>query len=185
MDDGIMILESEEEYILHEKSLYRNFYRNYPAYSLKFFTIVDKNRLRPNIPYNAQKIFALKHAGMLNCVASFTINPEVTFEVEDMGFSIPKSTSVCEGLHFYSRFAETMNLEAYKKLFTFALSYLLNSNFKTMYSSCSEKLIRFYTAVGFDIVDKIVFEGEVEYLTKFDITADFENKFMDTSRIKL
>lgn len=185
MDDGITILKSEEDLISHEKLLYRNFYRNYPAYSRKFFTLVDKNRLKPNIPYRSQVICALKHAGMLNCVASFCVNPEEIFVVESMGFKIEKNVTTCEVLHFYSKFSETFNLEAYKKLFTFSITEMMKKNFRTMYSSCSEKFNKFYKVIGFDIVDSILFEGEKEFLIKYDIRDGFEQDFMNTSRIQL
>lgn len=183
---SVDILKTDEDLIAHEKALFRNFHATYPDYSRCFFTLLDKNRLRPIIPYESQVIYGIKYTGMLLCAGSFCIDPSQRYEIEEMGFKIDKSDSVCEGLHLYSTLTQTINLniEIYRKLLSFAFNDLLKRKINTIYSSCSGRLKKLYRYVGFSVIDEIMFFNEREYLLKMEITPDFEKAVFNLERIK-
>jgi hypothetical protein len=182
----ISILRSEDDLIAHERGLFRNFYALYPEYSRQFFKRIGTNRLQPLMPYENQVIYGLRQGETLYCAGSFCIDPSQRYEIEEMGFTIEKSDSTCEGLHLYSTLTHEFNfaITAYRQLFTFALNDLLRRGISIIYSSCAERLIRMYRYVGFSIIDDIAYKNDREYLLKMSIEPDFEKRIFDLNRFK-
>lgn len=185
MTTEINLVTTPEDLLAHEKALYHNFYCTYPAYSEQFFTLVNSKRLRPKIPYDSQLIYGIKHNGILICAGSFCIDQSIRFEIEDMGFHIEKTPSVVEGLHFYSTLSRELGLyiEVYRKLLLFSFNDLLTRNYTTIYSSCSERLIKLYRYIGFEIINDIQYHDEREFLLKFDLTCQFADHIFKLDRM--
>lgn len=185
MNITVSLVEKKEDIIEYEKALYRNFKPIYPEYAEEFFTEIDGIRLKPLTPYEDQLIYGVYRDKELISAGSYCIKLQKDFEIEKMGFKIDKTENVCEGLHFYSEITQKaeFNLEIYRSLAFKSFKDLLSRGINTIYSSCTKNRLIMYKFIGFEIIDKIEYTGETEYLIKRVITEDFEENLFDVQRM--
>lgn len=155
-------LLSENEFIEHEKGLYESFYIKEPnSWVSKNYMLIDNCRLKSDIPYSDQVIFAVKNDGKIISAIALNQNTNSPLQLEKMGFKIDESIrkmGFCEGLSFY--IIQDMAADIFGILSDFLNTALSNDkrpDIKYIYGTCGKKLLNMYTYLfGFEMVDKMV-----------------------------
>jgi hypothetical protein len=150
--------ETTDDFIKHEKMLYRAFFDKYSWYADLCFN-VNEDRLIPKVPYENQEIYFLMKNHEIVSGYSFCLNHKQSFEIEMMGYKFQKDETVCEGLHYYSDLDEKYNkLELIAtgiQASRYIDNYLRIKGIKSIYSSCEEKYVGAYKKIGYKKISEL------------------------------
>ena len=138
------------------------------------YQIIDNCRIRPTIGYSDIILYALKENSNILAGMAININVDKYVDFLELGFSrkaIENKKDWCEGLYFFSRpesLKKTIErMKIYKKFKQFIFSKLNDLNVYKTIGSCNEKLKAFHLMNGAKIIDKIMLNGEIEYLIEY------------------
>jgi len=170
----INILKTKNELIDFEKGLYEAFLRDDPnGWVMNNYKLINGNRLASKtLDYNDIECYAVLNNGKIAIAGSVNYNTSKKLQLEEMGFKINKNNNnFCEGLILYS----TKNsdgidfINASTKLFEFIKNIMISKNIKYVYGTCSRKLKAMYSLLGYDVVDRLIVNGEKKLLMKMEL----------------
>jgi hypothetical protein len=125
-------------------------------------------RLRTRVPYREQTIFATHTAdGGLETVIALGTQLE-TIQSADYGFDVPRGATSCEALAVFGagkrRLKETVQFGAR------CCELLRGRGFRTIYATCSPRVLPIYFWIGGEVLESREIEGETRHF--FQISLD-------------
>ncbi|OHD14910.1 MAG: hypothetical protein A2086_02390 [Spirochaetes bacterium GWD1_27_9] len=172
----LCILQTEEELIEFEKGLYEEFVEKEPnSWIVKNYEHIDGCRLKSTIPYEYQKIYAVKKDGKIIMAAALNMNNKIRLKIEEMGFTLTeeqKNINFCEGLSLYIvKDCKENPFDLDISLKKFYMEDLKKLGKTAIYGVCADKLLKLYLKFNFKILIKTFSEeeNEYQYLLRYDI----------------
>ena len=168
---SILNIQSETDVVQYERALCR-------AFSSTDIVTLDEiwdfditgERLKPRIPYPSQEIYIAKLRGAIIAGVAINFNLEEQLQLEMIGFSIDKTEKhICEGIGIFNlQIFGGMNVIALQ-LKDFSYNKLREKNIEKIFGTCSEKRLRGYQILDFEVIDELFFKGEKKYLLVTDL----------------
>lgn len=166
------ILTNENDIMEYEKCLYNAYYKSFKAnnnigWIFKHYLKIDNCRLRPDIPYEDQLLYAIKDKNK-KIVAGITVHikSRSKFICEEMGFKIKKTNKVCEGLTAF--ITDENNYDNWKiinELATFSTNDLIGRGFKTVYGTTTKEFLEWHKFLfSWDSIKEKTIEQETRFL---------------------
>lgn len=169
----LLDLSSNTEIEKYEHALYRAFAREIDDGWNRICDVDGKlKRIRMKIPYENQRIFLVKSAGMISVACAINVAAVGLLQLEALGFKINRDQKgICETLVFFTFLGPMESISIMREFFDFLTQGLKEVDSKVMYATCSEKFSKGYKIMGFTEVDSLMLDGKKEILLIKDVDA--------------
>ncbi|MBN1760145.1 MAG: hypothetical protein JW863_17595 [Chitinispirillaceae bacterium] len=139
----------------YERCLFRAFYPldNPVLARLRKVDMVQR-RMRLCIPYRDMDVFIARFDGRIIAGAAINYNCYAPMQLEKIGFTIDKSRpGICEGLAIFNTRSFAEQHPVMFELGAYIHAELLRKKIRVTYGTCSTRLLKGYTLLGFREVD--------------------------------
>ncbi len=155
----------------YERALFRAF-QGTEILTLKEIWDFDNRhkRLKTKVPYQSQVIYIARLHGGIVAGTPFNFNMNEQLQLEMVGFSIDKNQKdICEGLGVFCLqvFHDATSIGLMLK--DYAMEHLKERNIRTAYGTCSQRKLKGYQQLKFEVIDERMFMGEKKYLLKREV----------------
>lgn len=155
----------------YERALFRAFQGTEILTLEEIWDFDNRNkRLKTKIPYHSQEIYIARLHGGIVAGTPFNFNMNEPLQLEMVGFSIDKNReNICEGLGVFCLqvFHDTQSIGLMLK--DYAMERLKEKNITVAYGTCSQRKLKGYQQLKFEVIDEKMFKGEKKYLLKREI----------------
>jgi hypothetical protein len=167
------ILNSEKEFIDHEKGIYESFHGRNPDHWVNYlYENIDNCRFKSQIPYKDQIVYSVKEGEMMLAAGAVNTNTNRKMQLEEIGFSLTdemKKVKCCEALLLWNKKSEYNPFKLLMDLREFIKVDLCKRGYKICYGACEDNRIKLFSTFSFKTLKKIQVNGKNRYLISLEI----------------